>query len=326
MSEMTYKSSGVDIEAGYEAVGRIKNEVKSTYTKGVIGDLGGFGGMFSGKFEGMEDPVLVSATDGVGTKLMAAFELDRHETVGIDLVAMSVNDVVVCGAKPLFFLDYIAVNKLEPYKVENIVKGITKACRETGTALIGGEMAEMGALYNPGHYDLAGFCVGVVDRKDIIDGSRVSPGDVIYGLPSSGIHSNGFSLVRKILDHAEMSFSAYGEKLLVPTRLYVNDVMNAVENFKVNAIAHITGGGLRENVSRVLKERYDAVIRKDSWNVPEIFRELQEMGSIEENEMFKVFNMGIGLALIMPPEDANRMKGGKIIGKITEGSGEVIIK
>ncbi|MFP4521368.1 MAG: phosphoribosylformylglycinamidine cyclo-ligase, partial [Fibrobacterota bacterium] len=288
--------------------------------------LGGFGGMFSGKFEGMEDPVLVSATDGVGTKLMAAFELDRHETVGIDLVAMSVNDVVVCGAKPLFFLDYIAVNKLEPYKVENIVKGITKACRETGTALIGGEMAEMGALYNPGHYDLAGFCVGVVDRKDIIDGSRVSPGDVIYGLPSSGIHSNGFSLVRKILDHAEMSFSAYGEKLLVPTRLYVNDVMNAVENFKVNAIAHITGGGLRENVSRVLKERYDAVIRKDSWNVPEIFRELQEMGSIEENEMFKVFNMGIGLALIMPPEDANRMKGGKIIGKITEGSGEVIIK
>jgi len=320
MEPKTYKDAGVDINAGYEVIKRIKSHVESTKTPGVIGSIGAFSGLFKPELSQMKEPLLVSATDGVGTKVKLAIELDKHDTIGIDLVAMSVNDLICCGARPLFFLDYLALNKVVPEMVEKVVAGIAVGCKEAGCALVGGETAEMTDLYKEGDYDLAGFAVGVVDKEKVIDGSKVTNGDVLVGLPSSGLHSNGYSLARKILKKED-----YPE-LLTPTKIYVKEILGYLDKgLEIKAIANITGGGLYENVERVLKDDLDTVIDPAGWEVPDIFNKLQTAGKIELKEMFSTFNMGIGMVVVVKEDDAEDIKG-IVIGKIVEGTGKVVIK
>ncbi len=312
----TYRDSGVDIDAGDEFVDRIKPLVRSTFRPEVLGDLGGFGGMFGFQAKKYQDPVLVSGTDGVGTKLKIAFLMDRHDTVGIDLVAMCVNDIAVSGAEPLFFLDYFATGKLSVSKAQQVVTGIAEGCRQAGCALIGGETAEMPSFYPEGEYDLAGFAVGAVDRPKIIDGRTIAPGDVILGLASSGLHSNGYSLARRVLfDQAKLTVSSQlpeldrplGEILLTPTRIYAKQILVLIQEFPVKGIAHITGGGITENLPRVLPAGMRARIYRSRWAVPPIFSVISMLGSVERVEMYRVFNMGIGLILVVSPRSADAM-------------------
>lgn len=309
----SYKDAGVDIDAGNEAVDRMKPHVKKTWRKEVLTDLGSFGALFQLDLKKFDEPILVSGTDGVGTKLMVAFALDKHDTIGIDAVAMCVNDIVVQGAEPLFFLDYLACGKLEPGKVEQIVKGIADGCQQSGCALIGGETAEMPGMYAAGEYDIAGFSVGAVNKRDLIDGSKVAAGSVIIGLPSSGVHSNGLSLVRKILADNGISFmdvfpdgtKTVGELILEPTRLYVKQVLAIKEKFELQAAVHITGGGFYENIPRVFPTCFKAVIESGSWQLPAIFPYLQKLGKVADREMYRTFNMGMGMMLIVPAAEAD---------------------
>ena len=332
---LTYEKAGVSLKRANEAVSRIKTLVKKTHQSGVLYDIGHFAGFFALSQNRYKDPVLVSSTDGVGTKLKIASMMNKHNTVGIDLVAMCVNDIVVHGAIPLFFLDYIATSYLAPEKVEKIIKGIVEGCCQAGCALIGGETAEMPDFYAPGEYDLAGFIVGVVEREKIIDGSEISVGDQLIGVASSGLHSNGYSLVRKLFfEELKWSCDKYletcqctlGEELLRPTRIYASAVLSLLRNFQISGMAHITGGGIPENLSRILPQGCKAVIKKDSWEVPPIFNVIKKQGNIEEKEMFSTFNCGIGLILVVNPkyteEIIQQLIGLKeqpfIIGKILE--------
>ncbi|MBI2411623.1 MAG: phosphoribosylformylglycinamidine cyclo-ligase [Deltaproteobacteria bacterium] len=310
---LSYRDAGVDIDEGMRLVDLIKPHVRSSYRKEVIGDIGAFGALFSARFKGLKDPVLVSSTDGVGTKLMVAFMADRHDTVGIDLVAMSVNDILVSGAEPLFFLDYFATGKLDARRASEVVKGIAKGCKDAGCALIGGETAEMPGLYKSGEYDLAGFAVGVVDRKNIINGSKIRPGDAIIGLASSGLHSNGYSLARKVVferlglkpkDTPPGFKKDIGSVLLAPTRIYVKPVLKLLKKYAVLGMAHITGGGFLDNIPRVLPKNVKAVIEKGAWPMPPVFELIREGGEIEEEEMFRTFNCGIGLVIVVRKRDA----------------------
>ncbi|HJU03962.1 MAG TPA: phosphoribosylformylglycinamidine cyclo-ligase [Nitrospiraceae bacterium] len=312
----TYKHAGVDIEAGNELVRRITPLVRSTFRPEVLTDLGGFGGLFRFQASRYTDPVLVSGTDGVGTKLKIAFLMDKHDTVGIDLVAMCVNDIAVSGAEPLFFLDYLATGKLAVPKAEAIVKGIAEGCRQAGCALIGGETAEMPSFYPDGEYDLAGFAVGVVDRPKIIDGRDIQPGDAVIGLASTGLHSNGYALARRVLlEDAGLAIDSrlsgldgsLGETLLAPTRIYAKQILALAADVHIKGIAHITGGGLTENLPRVLPKDCSARLRRGSWPVPQIFTMLKQRGGIQDDEMHRVFNMGIGLVLIASPDHATAL-------------------
>lgn len=326
----TYRQAGVDIKAGSEAVDVIKELVKKTNRPGVVGGIGGFGGLFQLAQDKYTNPLLVSSTDGVGTKVKIAQDANIHDTIGVDLVAMCVNDIVVMGAEPLFFLDYIACGKLEVALIEDIVKGMSEGCVQAGCALLGGETAEMPDLYKAGEYDLAGFTVGVVESDKVIDGKSIQDGDVIIGLPSSGIHSNGYSLVRKLFPDPE---PALAEKLLAPTIIYVKQVLAMIEKARVHGIAHITGGGLIDNVARILPEGTAAVFDLGSWRIPELFSKIQKKGNIEQMEMFTVFNMGIGMAVILPPDEvasATRVLDDLrqpycLIGRIEKGHGNVIL-
>ena len=310
----TYKEAGVDIEAGNSFVQKIKPLVKSTFRPEVMTEIGGFGGLFSLNASKYKNPVLVSGTDGVGTKLKLAFLADRHDTVGIDLVAMCVNDIVVQGAEPLFFLDYLATGKLDPDKAAQIVAGIAEGCRQAGCALIGGETAEMPGFYADGEYDIAGFTVGVVEKEQIIDGSSITVGNKLIGIGSSGLHSNGYSLARRIIfDHMGLAINSQlpdstktvDEELLTPTRIYVRSIMNLLKDFRINGIAHITGGGLLENVPRVLPKGCAANIKLGSWTMPSIFTIMQKVGNVEQNEMYRTFNMGIGMVLAVAATDVD---------------------
>ena len=311
----SYKAAGVDVTAGYRAVELMKKHVARTITSGVLDTIGGFGGMYELDLTGIEKPVLVSGTDGVGTKLKIAFLMDKHDTVGIDCVAMCVNDVICCGAKPLVFLDYIALGKNVPEKVAEIVSGVAEGCVQAGCSLSGGETAEMPGFYPEDEYDLAGFTVGVVDKSRIVDRERVQPGDVILGLSSSGVHSNGFSLVRKVFDltskkaverfYPELG-SSLGECLLAPTKIYVKPMLELMRQVSVKSVSHITGGGFYENIPRALNEHVTARIDKASVPVLPIFRLLQKIGGISEHDMFNTFNMGVGMCVIVSPEDADR--------------------
>ena len=334
---MDYRSAGVDIEAGYRSVELIKGFVKETNRPEVIGGLGGFAGAFSmEKYKKMEDPVLVSGTDGCGTKVKIAFLMDKHDTIGIDAVAMCVNDIVCGGGEPLFFLDYIACGKNHPEKIAQIVKGVAEGCKQAGCALVGGETAEHPGLMPEDEYDLAGFAVGIVDREDIIDGSTLCDGDVLIGLASTGVHSNGFSLVRKVFDMTKESLDTYyeelgatlGDTLITPTRIYVKALQNAAKaGVRLKACSHITGGGFYENVPRMLKEGTHAVIEKGSYEMPPIFKLMQKKADLDENMMYNTFNMGIGMVVAVAPEDSQKAiesfaaAGDKayIIGKITAG-------
>lgn len=311
----SYKAAGVDVTAGYEAVKLMKPMVESTYVKGVMGTLGGFGGLFRPEFKGMADPILVSGTDGVGTKLKLAFLMDKHDTVGIDCVAMCVNDIACAGGEPLFFLDYIACGKNIPEKIAEIVKGVSAGCVQSEAALIGGETAEHPGLMPEDEYDLAGFAVGVVDEKDLITGENLKPGDVLIGMASSGVHSNGFSLVRKVFDMTTESLNTYydelgatlGETLLAPTRIYVKALKAVKEaGVTVKACSHITGGGFYENVPRMLKEGTHAVINKNSYPVPPIFTLMAKKGNIEEHMMYNTYNMGLGMIVAVDPADVDK--------------------
>lgn len=313
---LTYADAGVDINEGAVAVEKMKSFVKDTFTKGVLGGLGGFGGLFELDLEGYKKPVLVSGTDGVGTKLKIAILKDQHDTVGIDLVAMCVNDILVQGAKPLFFLDYIATGKLESDKVADIVKGIAEGCKQSGAALIGGETAEMPGFYAEDDYDMAGFTVGIVEKSKIIDGSTIKEGDILVGLPSTGIHSNGYSLVRKLFfdklnlkinDIVKELNSTLGEVLITPTKIYVNSVLSILDKVKVNGMVHVTGGGFIENIPRVLPEGLGANINLGSWDMLPIFPFMQEKGNIETIEMYKTFNMGIGFILIVDKNEVETL-------------------
>ncbi|WP_293265837.1 phosphoribosylformylglycinamidine cyclo-ligase [Neptunomonas sp.] len=307
---LSYKDAGVDIDAGNALVDRIKNIAKRTARPEVMGGLGGFGALCEIP-EGYKQPVLVSGTDGVGTKLRLAMELQKHDTIGIDLVAMCVNDLIVAGAEPLFFLDYYATGKLNIDMAADVVTGIGKGCELSGAALVGGETAEMPGMYEGDDYDLAGFCVGVVEKSDIIDGSKVSVGDTLIGLASSGPHSNGYSLIRKIIDvsDADLNQDIEGSKLkdalLEPTRIYVKSVLNLLKNGQVNALSHITGGGLLENIPRVLPNNAKAVINTDSWTLPGVFQWLQSAGNVESREMYRTFNCGVGMVICVPADHAD---------------------
>lgn len=344
---ITYKEAGVDIEAGNRFVDKIKPMVKSTFRPEVMADIGGFGGLFSLNTSKYKNPVLVSGTDGVGTKLKLAFLADRHETVGIDLVAMCVNDIVVQGAEPLFFLDYLATGRLDPDKGAMVVSGIAEGCRQAGCALIGGETAEMPGFYSNDEYDLAGFAVGVVERDQIIDGSSIRKGDRLIGIGSSGLHSNGFSLARRIIfdlmglkvnDRLPGFDRTVAEELLIPTRIYVRSIMNLMKDFQLHGIAHITGGGLLENIPRILPKGCQADIQPGSWDIPPIFSLMQETGNVEQSEMFRTFNMGVGMALAVSDKDADdilcRLRGlnekAWIIGQVVEAEdgadGQVVLR
>ena len=300
-----YAASGVDITAGYKAVQLMKEHVSRTNTSGVMSDVGGFGGLFAPDMKGVDEPVLVSGTDGVGTKLKLAFELDRHDTIGIDCVAMCVNDIICVGAKPLFFLDYIACGKNIPERIAEIVKGVAEGCVQSGAALIGGETAEMPGFYPEDEYDLAGFAVGMVDKSRMLDKNCVEEGDVIIALPSSGVHSNGFSLVRKVFD-IEKADRELLETLLTPTKIYVKPVLALMEAVKVKSVAHITGGGFYENIPRSLPAGLGAKIRRDDVRVLPVFEEIAKAGDITERDMFNTFNMGVGMICITAKEDADR--------------------
>lgn len=334
----SYKAAGVDITAGYKAVELMKKHIKRTENEGVCSDVGGFGGLFVPNISGMKQPVLVSGTDGVGTKLKIAFIMDKHDTVGIDCVAMCVNDIVCCGAKPLFFLDYIACGKNVPEKIADIVSGIAEGCVQSGCALIGGETAEMPGFYPEDEYDLAGFSVGMVDKEKIIDKNSIKAGDVIIGLRSSGVHSNGFSLVRKIFDVekrdmfvpvAELGGKSLGETLLTPTRIYVKPVSALLEKVTVKGISHITGGGFFENIPRSLPDGIGAKIEKKNVPVLPVFEMLMREGGISERDMFNTFNMGVGMTIVVSEAEADeavnvlRMSGEEpvILGETKKGEG-----
>lgn len=310
----SYKNAGVDVTAGYKSVELIKKCVQSTYTDGVISDLGGFGGLFAPNIKNMKEPILVSGTDGVGTKLKLAFLLNKHDTIGQDCVAMCANDIICCGATPLFFLDYVALGKNVPEVVATIVKGVTDGCKMAGCALVGGETAEMPGFYPIDEYDLAGFCVGIVDKEKIINSDSINVGDKVIGIASSGVHSNGFSLVRKIFDVNKENLNEYkeelgktlGESLLAPTKIYVKPVLKVLEQVNVKGISHITGGGFYENLPRMLNDKVALNINKNSYEVPAIFKLLQSTGNIPERDMYNTFNMGIGMALIVPAEDVEK--------------------
>lgn len=336
----SYAAAGVDVTAGYESVNRIKPLVESTYIDGVMGTLGGFGGLFAPRMEGMKKPVLVSGTDGVGTKLKIAFLMDKHDTVGIDCVAMCVNDIVCAGALPMFFLDYVAVGKNRPERIEQIVSGVTEGCRQARCALIGGETAEMPGMYGEDEYDLAGFSVGIVDQEKMIDGSTLQEGDLLIGLQSNGLHSNGFSLVRKVLGEDPMVLNTrvpelgctLGEELLKPTHIYVRAIKCLRERgVTVKAVSHITGGGLYENVPRMMKEGLTARIDTSSFPIPPIFEIIANKGGIPARDMFNTFNMGIGLVIAIPKEEVGHAKdvlalaGEKayIIGSVVKGEAGV---
>ena len=338
----SYEASGVNLEAGYEVVSRIKKHVASTNRPGVMGNIGAFGGMFDLASLGYKEPILVSGTDGVGTKLKIAFAVDKHDSIGIDAVAMCVNDVLAQGAEPLFFLDYVAVGKNEPAVVEAIVSGVAEGCRQAGCALIGGETAEMPGMYQPGDYDIAGFTVGAVDRCNLIDGSKVKTGDVLVGIASSGVHSNGFSLVRKIVADAGLEFDkkyeetgdlTLGEMLLTPTRIYVKPVLDVIRNVDVHGVAHITGGGFDENIPRILHDGQGIEVKEGSWDILPVFHLLEKYGNVPHREMFNIFNMGIGMVLAVDEKDAAKAieileKHGEkasVIGKITDKPGVQII-
>lgn len=310
----SYKAAGVDVTAGYKAVELMKSHVAKTKIPGVVSGIGGFGGLFQPNLSGIKTPVFVSGTDGVGTKLKVAFLMDKHDTIGIDCVAMCVNDVVCCGAAPLFFLDYIAVGKNHPEKIEQIVSGVADGCVQAGCALIGGETAEMPGFYPADEYDLAGFSVGMVDREKITDGSRVEAGDAIIGLQSSGLHSNGFSLVRKVLNISERNVNMYigelgrtlGEELLTPTKIYVKPILSLMKKVDVKAVSHITGGGFFENIPRMLKDGMSAKIEIASIPQMPIFSLLQQQGKITQHDMYNTFNMGIGMCIVTAKENADK--------------------
>ncbi|MGD7054438.1 phosphoribosylformylglycinamidine cyclo-ligase [Sutcliffiella horikoshii] len=333
-----YKQAGVDIEAGYEAVTRMKKHVARTMRPEVMGGLGGFGGLFDLSAVNVKNPVLVSGTDGVGTKLMLAFQLDKHDTIGVDVVAMCVNDVVVQGAEPLYFLDYIACGKAVPERIEAIVKGIADGCEQAGCALVGGETAEMPGMYDDTEYDLAGFTVGVVEKERLINGSKIEPGNLLIGLSSSGIHSNGYSLVRKIVfEKGQLDLhkkydglgGTLGEELLTPTKIYVKPILEVLKKYDINGMAHITGGGFIENIPRMLPQGLQAEVDYGTWPIPPIFNLLQEVGELDRKEMFNIFNMGIGMVLAINEEilpevvrilEANGEKA-YLIGRVKEGEG-----
>ena len=340
--KLTYKEAGVNKEAGYKEVQLIKNFINKTYTEGVLSNVGGFSGLFALDKEKYNEPVLVSGTDGVGTKLKIAFMMDKHDTVGEDCVAMCVNDILCQGAKPLFFLDYIATGKLEPEKMAKIVEGVANGCIKGGCALIGGETAEMPGFYQDGEYDMAGFGVGIVDKDKIIDGSAIEEGDLVVGLPSSGVHSNGYSLVRKIFfDKAKLDVDKYipelkstlGEALLKPTRIYTNPLYDLIENFNLKGISHITGGGFYENIPRMLPEGLTAVINTKDIERPYIFDLIQEYGDIDTDEMYSTFNMGIGIVFVVGKDEIDDVlsflneKGekGVLLGEIKSGEERVIL-
>lgn len=332
----SYKAAGVDITAGYKAVELMKSHIARTHTSGAVDEIGGFGGLFQPDMTGMKCPVLVSGTDGVGTKLKLAFELDKHDTVGIDCVAMCVNDVICCGAQPLFFLDYIALGKNVPERVADIVKGVAEGCVQSSSALIGGETAEMPGFYPEDEYDLAGFSVGIVDREKIIDKEKMVPGDVMIALPSSGVHSNGFSLVRKIFGigmggenrtYPELSQPLY-ETLLTPTKIYVKPVMALLKEIQPKGISHVTGGGFYENIPRALGEGCNVVIKKSDVRRLPIFDIIQREGHVPERDMFNTYNMGVGMTITVAQEDCSRAlailhengeEGAYVLGEITSG-------
>lgn len=337
MAKLTYKDAGVDKEKGYEEVELIKQIVKKTHGNEVLTDIGGFAGAFMPDLTSMKNPVLLSGTDGVGTKIKLAMEMDKHDTVGIDCVAMCVNDIICQGAKPLFFLDYIATGKLNPNKMADLVNGVAQGCLQSDAALIGGETAEMPGIYKEDDYDLAGFAVGIVDREKKITGESLEVGDVAIGLKSSGLHSNGFSLVRAALDKAGINLSdqfdenqSIGEKLLTPTKIYAKEIKNLTENVEVKAIANITGGGLYENVPRVLSDDLSVEFDLGEFEIDPIFSKIQEWGEIDTEEMYHTFNMGIGMVVFVSPED--EMKTMEIlgneaikIGQVTEGNKDIKI-
>ena len=337
MSE-SYSKSGVNLEAGYEVVKRIKKHISTTNRLGTMGNIGSFGGMFDLSLLNYKEPVLVSGTDGVGTKLVIAQTLDKHDTIGQDVVAMCVNDCLAQGAEPLFFLDYVAVGKNHPAQIEQIVKGVADGCILAGCALIGGETAEMPGMYAEDEYDIAGFSVGVVEKSKLIDGSKVEVGDTIVGIASSGVHSNGFSLVRRIINESMDTYdtpfegSTVGETLLTPTKIYIKPVLEVIKNVDVHAICHITGGGFDENIPRVVHDDQGILINEGTWPILPIFKYLEKTGNIPHREMFNVFNMGIGMMIIVKPSDADKVisilesKGEKAykIGSITNQKGVVI--
>jgi phosphoribosylformylglycinamidine cyclo-ligase len=333
----TYRDAGVDIDAGNRLVERIKPLVKATHREGVLGGIGGFGGLFQLDTKKYAEPVLVSGTDGVGTKLRLAIDLGIHDTVGIDLVAMCVNDVIVQGAEPLFFLDYYGCGHLDEDTATAVVSGIAEGCRQAGAALVGGETAELPGMYSEDDYDLAGFCVGIVDKPAIIDSSRITPGDKIIGLASSGPHSNGYSLIRKILDESDLTASSpwedstLGKTLLTPTRIYVKSILKLIQTSKVHGIAHITGGGIPENLVRVLTPEVDALVNVSAWERPAIFSWLQEQGNVAEAEILRTFNCGIGMMVIVPASEVDNAlqsltssgETAMVLGEIVSGSGQV---
>ena len=332
----SYRSAGVDITAGYRAVELMKEHVRSTFTPGVVTDIGGFGGLFAPDLSGIADPVLVSGTDGVGTKLKLAFMMDKRDTVGIDCVAMCVNDVAVCGARPLFFLDYIACGKNVPEKIAEIVAGVAEGCRQAGCALIGGETAEMPGFYPEDEFDLAGFSVGMADRRRLLDRGKVKAGDILIGLPSTGPHSNGFSLIRKLIEGRSLSEpfdgSTLGEALLTPTRIYVRAVLQLCDKDLIKSAAHITGGGFYENIPRSLPKGLGVTVEKSALAVPPIFDYLQSLGGISEHDMFNAFNMGTGMTVTCAEENVqavlDNLRGfdleGRVIGRVTDEEGVII--
>ena len=338
---VNYEKAGVNLEAGYEVVRRIKQHVASTARKGTMGNIGAFGGMFDLASLNIKEPVLVSGTDGVGTKLKLAFAMDKHDTIGIDAVAMCVNDVLAQGAEPLFFLDYVALGHNIPEKVEAIVAGVAEGCRQAGCALIGGETAEMPGMYEGGDYDIAGFTCGVVEKSQLIDGSKVKVGDVLVGIASSGVHSNGFSLVRKVVsdnnldlnaEYEELNGAKLGETLLTPTKIYVRQVLEVIRNCDVHGICHITGGGFDENIPRVLHEGQGLEITEGTWEILPVFRLLEKYGKVPHREMFNIFNMGIGMVIVLDESEAAKAveiltaagEKASVIGRVTDTEGVVI--
>lgn len=338
----SYEASGVNLEAGYEVVSRIKKHVASTSRPGCMGGIGAFGGMFDLDSLGYRHPVLVSGTDGVGTKLKIAFELDKHDTIGIDAVAMCVNDVLAQGAEPLLFLDYVAVGHNRPAVVEAIVSGVAEGCRQAGCALVGGETAEMPGMYAPEDYDIAGFTVGAVEKENLIDGSKVAAGDALVALPSTGVHSNGFSLVRKVVADAKLDLNSkyeetgdktLGETLLTPTAIYVRPVLQLIKDVDVHGVAHITGGGFDENIPRILGDGLGVEIKLGTWTVLPIFNLLQKYGNIPGREMYNIFNMGVGMVIAVSADDADKTVASlresginaSVIGKVIEGDGVTLI-
>ena len=343
MGSKAYGSSGVDLEAGYEAVRRYKKHVASTNRIGCVSNIGAFGGMFDLSILNYKEPMLVSGTDGVGTKLKLAFEMDKHDTIGIDAVAMCVNDVLAQGAEPLFFLDYVAVGHNDPAKLEQIVKGVATGCIQAGCALIGGETAEMPGMYSDGEYDIAGYTTGVVEKSKLIDGTKVKVGDVLVGIASSGVHSNGYSLVRKVISDNKIDLHSYSEELggvvgevfLTPTRIYCKQVLEVIRALDVHGVAHITGGGFDENIPRILKENQGIKVNEGTWPILPVFKFLEKYGKIDHREMYNIYNMGIGMVLALDKKDAKEAveileKNGEkayIIGEITDVPGvEICMK